>query len=255
MKQSQQPQLLTGFGLGIVAVAQSDGYIKRLLNMFAPSIAPLPERLAPWLVGAGISITLASLALHFFPRERLAGLTPVYKFVIARAEDLPLIYRMAYEQFGNEVSSLSTMIGWHAKNPEIFIVLHRIRRRRYGETREIVGYLCTIPLTQRGLNKILSGEYSRNLLNQDIQSPKRRCAAIYIGAIVGLSHTAKGNILLVATREIESSLRNRTPMILARPITQDGLRIVLKNGFVPTKKRVEPDPETLYMLTRGQVGC
>jgi hypothetical protein len=250
MKQSLQPQLLTGFGLGIMAVAQSDGYVKRLLNMYAPNIASLPERLAPWLVAAGLTIILASLGFRFFPKEILAGLTPDYKFVTARVEDLPFIYRMAYEQFGNEVSSLSTMRSWYAKNPEIFIVLHRIGRRRYGESREIVGYLCTIPLSQRGLSKILSGEYIRNLLKQDIQSPKRQCAAIYIGAIVGLSYKAKGNILLVATREIETYLHHRTRMILTRPITHDGLRIVLKHGFVPVQDRSQPNIDGLYVLTR-----
>jgi hypothetical protein len=78
------------------------------------------------------------------------------------------------------------------------------------------------------LSKILAGEQSRNLLKQAIQSSRKPCAAIYIGAIVGVSQKAKGNILLMASHEVESSLKSRTCTILNRPITEDGLRIELR---------------------------
>ena len=248
MKPLSKLQPLTGFGLGLMAIAQSDGYIKRILITYSPSFQAVPEKTAPWLVAIGILIVLSSSAARFFPKEAILGLTPEYKCNYARHDDLPLIYKMAYNYFGGEVSSLTTMRAWQDRNPEVFSILYRVRRKRYAETREVVGYFCAIPLTRRGLSKILAGEYSRNLLRQDIQSPRKPCAAIYIGAIVGVSQKAKGNILLMASREVESSLKSRTRTILTRPITEDGLRIALKNGFAPMNQGNRHELGTVHML-------
>ena len=239
---------LVAIGLGILAVTQMDAYIQKLFSyVFTPEVV-LPPWLAPTSAGIGFIAIALGLASHFLPTEYIvSGLSADYQCITARRDELEMIHNMAKTHFGETVSSLSTMKRWHDKNREMFSILFRIRKDGYKQTREMVGYFCVIPLTRSAQDQLLSGQARAiQLQPADIEKPDVPCDAMYIGAIVGTSMRAKGNIVSILHREITVKHAKIAKEFLARPITPDGLRLVERFGFLPIDTASKGGIDALY---------
>lgn len=241
MEPKKLSRYIVAVGLGIVSISSVDGQIQNLFS------SPLPVWLASGLAALGIFVTLFGCALFLWPEE-IARHT--YQCRPAKRNELQQVHDMAYAHFGSQVSSLPTMKKWHDKNPEIFCIIQKVSRGRFKESREIVGYYAILPINQAALDKITSGEArAAHLSHSDIEKPGAQCAALFIGAVVGVTIRAKGHLLSIVDAEITKHYSKLSTTILTRPVTADGLRIVNKFDFSPHSSTPNGGLDALYTYT------
>lgn len=230
-----------------------DAYLQKLFKYIVPDWTVIPEWMPPVLAGLGVLLILAATVLYLLPESFRAGLTADYQCFTARRVDLESIYLMARDHFGDAVSSVATMKRWHDKNRDIFSILYRVRRRKFAETKEMVGYFCIIPITQDAATRMIDGEIrAAQLLPTDIVTSDVPCAAMFIGAVVGTTAKARGNILSLLHREVMTHRARWCDEFLTRPVTTDGLRIVEKFGFLPRDSSSTGGLDVLYSFKPRQ---
>lgn len=250
MKRNTSSGSLITVGLGVLAVTQMDSYLQKFLQDVLSYQIAIPAWLAPSLAGTGLLAIMAGIVWRFYPVSILDGISPDFQCHTAKQSDLPLIHKMAQEHFGDLVTPISTMKRWHDQNNELFSILYRIKTSGFKQIREMVGYYCVIPLTDAATAALLSGELRAiQLQPQHISAPGRACRAVFIGAIVGMTNKAKGNILSILHRDLTSRYAKYSQEFITRPVTTDGLRIVQKYGFLPAPLNPVGGLDALYCIS------
>lgn len=179
-------------------------------------------------------LTPALIALAFFILSILqspisnfanASVVPTLIFEPAQLSDLTLIDSLSTEAFGTVASNISQIEKLYETSKEIFWKVTDTSKGR------IVAYFCIYSLTPTGCNQILNGTFNAPCPDPSaIRVRNRKKSPVYVGAIFGKGLKAKG----VAIAGLSMLLQQIQPTcIYARAASKDGLRLLLKNHFVP----------------------
>lgn len=111
-----------------------------------------------------------------------------------------------------------------------------VRREQQSFVREaVVGYLVCWTISESAAESFLSGEYRSGLDLQETDLVTDRCAAAYVTMIFGVDYAARLRMLGVAASRLDSVFSDHTgpQMLLARPATKEGERLMRKLGMKP----------------------
>jgi pimeloyl-ACP methyl ester carboxylesterase len=155
--------------------------------------------------------------------------------------DLVLIHELAVSLFGSDVSGIELMRAWWHRNPSVFWLLRRVTRAPGTRTEQVVGFFCLIPTSKSTAAEIRSGAIKGATLSPNlVLAQSESIEALYIGGIAGVDPHAKADIMLALTTHLYSLERDpRGIIVLARPVTSIGLRIVRDYEMEPVDPRNE----------------
>jgi hypothetical protein len=186
-----------------------------------------------WSAGAvAVAAGTASLVIDYLDQH------PVVTFAeAAQRTDLSAVRELAVRCFGQKVSSMSKMVEWHKRNPNVFTTVTSQTHRAKTTLTELTGYFCTVPLSdgatmdlmaeRKGINDVDAGE---------VCSSTTAPAGVYIGAIVVDNPQCRRAALLALHSRVKNIARNRKEtLIMTRPVTKDGLRLVKALGLRPVR--------------------
>lgn len=214
--------------------------------------APLQTVLVGGAWGSGgLALAAGTVWVAATAWERRSGGVPR----AGQAEELDLveIRRLAVRFFGAKVSSLDRMKMWASRHPGIFSVVTNERRNGSRKVVDIDGYFCALPLTKKGADELLAERCGINDLDADaICTPGAVPNAVYVGAVASRDDTCKGAALQGLRSLVNRMAKSRSDvLVLARPVTPDGLRLARYFGLQPVRTEVE-DP--LGVLHSGRLG-
>lgn len=163
----------------------------------------------------------------------------------ADGDAIPL-HHLAEEWFGPDVTP-TEMVARLIKIPGIIKVVRVVRLQGTTKHEEIIGYFCIFPLSAAVAEQLISGELRGSQIDaKHIESDPAKCSDVYIGAVVATHFYARGTVLEELERAIAARTQGGAVNVLTRPFTDDGRRLVKKNGFV----RVEPYPHDPPLFRR-----
>lgn len=167
----------------------------------------------------------------------------------ARGEELRVINELATKLFGQGVSNLQLMHDWWKVNPNVFWVLHRITSAPGYRNQELVGYFCVLPVNDATRDQLREERITgATIPAAGIVPPAGHKGTVYIGAIAGTDRSSKASILLSLSTYLESLAALNGLLLLARPVTDDGLRIAQQYEMEPVQ---QPGLGHMYEATLG----
>lgn len=207
-----------------------------------------------WLGAAGVCsgtlslvLGVAHAALRWSNRPEVAVHTRY-----ARRSELAAVRKLAVEFFGDAVSSLERLNAWYRHDSRIVSVIYTVGGGVGRRIRQLAGYFVTLRLRESGLRQLLDGTAKvGDLAPVDLCSSSReQPAAIYIGALAANGHRAKGAALQAMMSQVSTAARGkRDTRIIARPITDHGMRLVKAYGFQPIRGEGEGQLGQLHEAT------
>lgn len=199
----------------------ADGDLKSWAGVAGVSAAALSMALGAGWTGARAWASRSELAVH--TRH-------------ARRAELGPIRQMGVLFFGDGVSTIERMNAWHHQDRTAFSVIYTVGGRVGRRVRKLAGYFVTLRLRDSGLVQLLDGKARISDLGPSDLCARRQepAAAIYVGAVAANGHKAKGAALQAVYDQIAKISRGkRDTRILARPVTESGMRLVRAYGFEP----------------------
>jgi hypothetical protein len=193
--------------------------------------------------GAALVVVGAALFVAAFVMDRLreAVTEVVYGDVDARyvctsasSGELPGIFDLYTRYFGADVPRLELMRAWLDKCPSAFTLVHRLVTNESGLAmgRELVGSFKVLPLSLAGVRAIELGQATGSTFRAEhLCGARRRPAGVYVGDVVATTPFARGIVIAQLTAAIEPTAKGELT-VYARPLTRDGLRIMIKHGFL-----------------------
>lgn len=158
---------------------------------------------------------------------------PYYEIRPARVADAEAIHALGVSSFGTGVTGKAQILSFIRQCRSMFFVFERRSLDRTHS--EIAGYGCIIPISHLHTRQIEDRKFSIAELTP-VHLPRGRAnvAAIYIGAIVGRGKSERGKLLgYLEAVAGEQARKTRTKTVYAKAVTDDGLRILNKKGFLP----------------------
>lgn len=147
------------------------------------------------------------------------------------------MHKVAAKVFGvDSVSPVSLMEKWYHQDNNMFHVINResVSKETGKSFKEIVGYFSIMRITEEGLSKLRTKECTGATLPLTDINPKSKI--IYIGAIVGDTKYSKGICMSSFIAYLKSKVEEKKiRLIVARPVTEDGLRLIEKFNFIKDK--------------------
>jgi pimeloyl-ACP methyl ester carboxylesterase len=154
----------------------------------------------------------------------------------ARYDDAETIKELADAMLGGGVSDIET-IHELMSVPGIIRVVRESQETANVHTDTVKGYLCVIPLTAIAQEAVKTGQLAGNQIRlTHVEQDWSKCAAIYIGAIVGEGFWPRALVvqaLQSQLSEIRAATQRNDIELLTRPITKDGERLARDNRFNP----------------------
>jgi predicted acylesterase/phospholipase RssA len=145
------------------------------------------------------------------------------------SNEIEALYSYGFRKFGSQISDASTVKMWFDKNPNIFEIVTKTKTGE-ADAEDIEGYLCALPLTDTGRRGVAKGAYTGATIPTDeITAPNEKASAVYIGGVAGESEKAKLKVMLRLKTVL--GLYDSASVIYTRPITEEGLRWVVRSGF------------------------
>lgn len=167
----------------------------------------------------------------------------------ARLSELRLIREMAAREIPAQVSDLTLMEKWWTWNKRVFFVVRYVNRSFGSQEEKVVGYICVLPLVAEAAEAMQRGRLNGITLKpEDLAQTDEATEAVYIGAIVGEDIVSKGAVLHFLEGRLRSLAERKRLLVMARPATDDGLKVILGNGMVEVENSAGPDLPNLYRM-------
>lgn len=210
-----------------------------------------PYSVTPAMAGIGVFLMIGAAALLLFAKANIPDLFPDILCEPATESDLSAIHAIAVDYFGPEISPLDLMLSWQRKNHTVFRVLIEKRQSTFTTSRKIVGYYCVLPVRKTAYDRLLSGKMTGSTIAaEDIVLPRSAPYAVYLGGMAANGFRARGGLLMAIRMDIHASWNGRVKRFLARPVTAQGLRLVMHHGFTPVDTAVS-GTSALYHLVEA----
>lgn len=159
-----------------------------------------------------------------------SGFGAMYVREAARRTDLPRLHMLYSSHFGRDVPSVERMRLWLARCATIFTLIHRVRRNE--GLSELTGTFKFIPLTVAGVRDLELGRVTGSTFRPEhVCSCRERAAGCYVGDVVATTWFGRG-VVMANLRDACSDAVGRGLVIFARPLTGDGLRLMIRYGFI-----------------------
>ncbi len=226
------PHQVTKLSKLIAAGTASTSTALAELHHVAPLWAQSPMHAACWGFGAIAALAATSWGLAHWIGKRPK---PICEVEIARDEDFTELRKLAIEFFGDKVTSLERMRIWASQRKDLFYCVKLVYREAHVRRDTLEGYYCLLPLTSRAVTGLRSQRITINDLDAgDIAPSLAKTAAIYVGAIAAKSAVGRS----VALNSLRTSLHKlagerRQMLVITRPVTADGMRLVKYFGLKP----------------------
>ena len=230
-------------GFSALALAGTFLTTYSIKNAINDSLRVLPNWVYTIILIVGIFFFILSLAILLLPPRLLEMVMnidilsdPDFDCRPAKRSELKFVYDFSKEEIGGEMSPLPQMTHWYNKNRSIFWILIHTKSRKWGNVQKRVGYFSVMPLTENA-RKLIEREELNGLkfTTEHMVKKDEQPAAIYIGGIAAKRLPFRSRaILLTYLKEHMRRARERgVSLVYSRPVNEDGLRILLKNGFAP----------------------
>ncbi len=164
-----------------------------------------------------------------------------YICVFATQDDLPQLYDLYSEFFDDEVPSLNLMKSWVRQNRKAFALVYRVDNSSIKQKEQVLaGSFKVLPITQEAVQGLESEQLSGSTFEaKHIARNQKDAAAYYVGDVVATRRSARAFILASLNFACENALRKGLP-IYARPLTEDGKRVMTKYNFVQANDGKSP---------------
>jgi pimeloyl-ACP methyl ester carboxylesterase len=167
----------------------------------------------------------------------------------AEIRDAPAIHQLAVQMFGT-VSPCEVIRDMIAGRRAVVRVVRRMREDKVQRWERFVGYFVIMPLTPEAADQIRSGQMLGSSLTNDHMTERPGDAStLYLGSIAASDFYSKAVVLEALRGEVYRCTAERPRELLARPVRDEGLRLVTENGFRPVNGT--GGMGTMYRLQMG----
>ena len=158
-----------------------------------------------------------------------------YLCIYASEVDLHQLHNLYEEYFGDDVPSIDLMRQWIRQYPKAFAVVYRVDDTSIKEKKlSLVGSFKLLLITKEAVNGLEIGQLSGSTFKPDHVARRYRDAvACYVGDVVATTTFARGVLLGFLNATCAKAIQRGLP-VYARPLTDEGKRVMRKNGFVQT---------------------
>jgi hypothetical protein len=217
------------------------------LGVAGPDLKPLvvlPGSVFLFLTGVGatgLSVGLAlSLKAAAFPvKNAIASVifrqdSGRFTCLVVGRSSLPHLREFYSKYFGEDVPDLVLMDAWVTRCDSAFYALYRVRDSApTTSVTEMVGSFKVLPLSKSGVSAIERGRATgATLLPEHIAKAGRTIYGYYVGDVAASGRFAKGMVMAYLLSACKPAVEKGVP-IYARPLTPDGLRVMVRYGFEP----------------------
>lgn len=173
-----------------------------------------------------------------------------YECRSALENEIPELYALCVEAFGDDVASIDTMKSWYKKNNNIFWVIENKRKSGLNYISEIVGYFDVLPITNAAC-RLLDNESINGIKikTEHIVDRTKVPSGIYIGGLYGKKLRAKAVTIVYLKRLLEDYKTKGVGKFYTRPTSKDGLRLVKKHNFnlVSNQNKLKTEIEKIFI--------
>jgi hypothetical protein len=154
-----------------------------------------------------------------------------------RSDCLPIdqadmIRAFAVKYMGEPIAPAETIRSWMAVNPRLFFGLSEVTDGGPVSSR-LVGYFSLRPVTRRAAELLDSCRIDGgDMRPEHILPPGESPEAVYVGGVVA-EGPARAALLLSLSVEVRRYREQGVGRFYTKPVTPDGKRLVLNNGFLP----------------------
>lgn len=211
----------------------------------------IPELVYVSLLLVGSALTLAGVAGLFLPSMRrpihfivekvrlflgkIMDIEPSarYKCVYASEADLLELHRIFEKAFGSQSPPVKLMRSWIRVYPKALAMLYRVDKSSPRKTQQtLVGSFKVLPITEAAAKNVAKDRLTGSTIRpQHIARKSSDTAAYYVGDVVAFTGRAKGTLLAYLNATCEQAIKMGVP-IYARPLTEEGKRVMTQYGFV-----------------------
>jgi|GEM_PF-3374391 len=164
----------------------------------------------------------------------------------ASPDDVQNIRDLAVGFFGPDVTPEDVLVGF-ADAGGILKVVKRVIANGPDRRERFSGYFCAIPLSAQSAEAIKAGTLrGYELKAEHLPADTQATAALYIGAIAARDHYSRAVVLAGLRLHMQFLSTLGTKEFLAKPLTEDGLRLVRKHRFKPLQG--DGGINAIYML-------
>lgn len=226
--------IITGsLGAALLTICQLRGDIDKHID-----INPIFYKIFLFL---GIALLLVTAIAFVFENviKKYKKNEPIisYRYEIVSEAELPNIHEFIMHQLKN-IASLERWIDRYKVNTEIVFKVLEIKKFRFKVTKSLIGGFSIFPLNKACQNKIERNNlYGNEILSADLVRNGRNPSAIYIAWVVGLGYKGKAMTLSYLKDKISDYLKSSDLLVYTRPSSEDGMRLVKLNNFVPIDKK------------------
>ena len=186
-----------------------------------------------------------------FKGERKKQITPQLVCEDPLPRDVPGIREFAHSIFNEQVTpeaDLYALIGI----PGLIQVVRRITGTPTNRREVLEGYFCILPLTARSAEDLRRGRIGGDALGPvHLANNPDSIAAIYVGAVGARNWRSKALVLQALRQKVNELARHAPLELLARPVTEDGVRTATDHGLRPKYEVGKRPLYSLHFDTRG----
>lgn len=222
------------------------------------AIAPaglIQETLVVAAAVASVTSALATAAWALKTYQATRHSSQVNRIDLAQEADLPALRKIAVKYFGDKVTAVSRMKEWHTQNPSVFSMVTTETRRGRRKTIDLDGYFCVVPLRAAAAADIAAERKGINDLGADeVCTPSETPSGVYVGAVAASDKATRSAALQGLLGEVKRMARSRRDtLIMTRPVTHDGLRLVRAFGFQPVRTGLDDLTGILHVARLGDL--
>lgn len=164
----------------------------------------------------------------------------------ASESDIASIRGIAIDFFGEEVTPEDILSQFAMVEGVLGVVKIKIYTKDEVRVR-ISGYLCLMPITESTYQDLIAGRIKGSQINMNcIATHPRDAHALYIGAVAAKDYHARPIVMEALRLRVMYAAGQGARMLLTRPVTEDGLRLVHRYKFQPVGS--ESGLHALYRL-------
>lgn len=157
--------------------------------------------------------------------------------------------KFAVKHMGPSIAPTETLLSWVRVNPRVFQSLTEVVQADDQITSTIVGYFSLRPISRAAVELLESGQIDgAALLPEHVLPYHVPPAAVYIGGVAAKDLQARAALILTIKGEVRHFREKGVTTFYTKPLTGDGLRLAMKNGFLPVSAG-RPDDKGVYRLT------
>jgi len=194
----------------------------------------------------GIVIITVVLPLHSMlnvikTRVKRCWRSPRFACRPANSDELEDLLTFGRSFFGDDIADIDQIKEWHAKNPTLFYLVHKVSKSRGTKTERLVGFFDVIPVTKKAASLLEEEKVNGTTFRPEhIVKPNGSPAAIYVAAVAARGPRAQVWVLSKLEAYVEKS-RNKGLHVYTRPVTERGLQLAKQYDFNPVSPGTDDD--------------